>query len=142
MDIRLAVVADYCNISAEGKLNVMGIFDVVHAARFPVMLPAVQLVMTLEFPVAEQNREVPVEVQLIDADGKQLWQVNSQMTPKAAQGMPPGEPVKVNHVIAINNLRFEKPGEYSFAILVRGDQKSAVRLRVNQLSDDSQGKLF
>jgi hypothetical protein len=34
MDVALAVLADFANSSADGKLNILGIFDTVYAEQY------------------------------------------------------------------------------------------------------------
>lgn len=134
MNVPFAVLADYCNISIEGKLNVMGVFDILHSPAFPCVHPAMQLVMSFEFPLAEQGKETPVEVQLMDDDGRVMFKLGTTITPKVGEKAAPGDPIRVNHVVVLNNLRFEKPGGYQFAILVRDDEKAVVRLAVRELA--------
>jgi uncharacterized protein DUF6941 len=40
MDVQVAVLADYANVAAGDKLNVMGIFDTVFAPTLPTVHPA------------------------------------------------------------------------------------------------------
>jgi hypothetical protein len=39
MDVQLAVLADHANLSMEGKLNIMGVFDVGRAHQVPITWP-------------------------------------------------------------------------------------------------------
>ena len=139
MEVTLAVLADYCNVSSEGKLNVMGIFDVLRSPRFPCTHPAMQLVMTFEFPSTELGRETPVEVQLIDTDGRKLWELPTTVIPTRAAAEESVEPFRVNQVVLVQNLTFQKPGDYEFAILVRGEEKRRVRLEVCRAGNNEQG---
>ena len=129
MEVTLAVLADYSNVSAEGKLNVLGIFDAIYASTFPVTHPMMHLVMSFEFHLAEESIEKPLEIQLRDEDGKKLLGLSGTITPKGGR---PGEPTKTNHVVAVNNIKFDKPGTYQFSILVGGEVKRDVSLRVLQ----------
>ena len=48
MRVALGVLADYANVSAEGKLNIMGVFQIVNAVQFPHVHPQMHLVLTEE----------------------------------------------------------------------------------------------
>lgn len=45
MDVNLALLADYANVSQDGKLNIMGIFQEVNPPVLPFALPQMYLVM-------------------------------------------------------------------------------------------------
>ncbi|MGB3906069.1 MAG: hypothetical protein WBB22_14235, partial [Anaerolineae bacterium] len=69
MKMTLALLADYANVSQEGKLNIMGIFDRIFTRAFPTAHPEMRLVMRFEFGAAELGRERRLEVKTLDADG-------------------------------------------------------------------------
>jgi hypothetical protein len=48
MDISLALIAEYANVTNTGKLNLMGIFDHLGAASFPLTRRGVWLALTLD----------------------------------------------------------------------------------------------
>jgi hypothetical protein len=45
---------------------------------------------------------------------------------------PIGELLKSDQIIGLQNVIFEKPGDYQFAILVNGETKKTVPLKVRQ----------
>ena len=53
MDITLAVCCVAANVSREGKLNLLGIFNSIHAAEFPCTHPHLALVRADLRPVPE-----------------------------------------------------------------------------------------
>lgn len=75
MEVKLAVLADYSNVSREGKLNLLGIFDVIRARGFPARHSNMQLVMMLEAPLSEANTDKNVQVRLMDADGRRIFEI-------------------------------------------------------------------
>jgi len=52
MEVVLAVLADYANVSQEGKLNIMGIFDIISSEKFPTFHPEMKLVVQFEASIA------------------------------------------------------------------------------------------
>lgn len=125
--VDLALLADYANISREGKLNILGIFDRINAQSVPAIHPQMQLVMILEADRGDADKEHKVEIELIDADGKKLFAISGDLrfgTP------PPGEQIRINHVIQLNNLQFDRFGSYEFKILVNNEVRKSVPLSV------------
>ncbi len=129
MEIPLAVVADYANVAEGGKLNIMGVFDRMWCPAFPITHPQLSIVLKMEVDPAEYNSEKAMEIKLLDADGDQKW----AMTWKVNIGMPPpGQRVHINQILNLQNTQFEKPGDYVFVVLVNGDPKARIPLKVEQ----------
>ncbi len=53
MRVALGVLADYANVSADGKLNIMGVFQIVNVIQFPHVHAQMDLVLTLEADPSE-----------------------------------------------------------------------------------------
>ncbi len=131
MEVSLALLADYANVTKEGKLNLLGLFSMINAPSLPWTHPQMQLVLSLEATPAECDSSKKVEIKLLDADG------NSKLTIGSDLKVPKGEAgrsVIINSIIAINNLRFDTAGDYAFHILIGGDDKKIIPLRVNYVS--------
>lgn len=128
MRIPLAVLADYANLSADGKLNIMGIFDIIFASRVPALHPQMQLVLKLQSEPAERGTEKKLDVRLIDEDGKKLVGLESSFR------VPDDFPLtgEIPQIISLGGLRFERFGEYAFHVLVNGDTKAHVPFCVKQ----------
>ncbi len=128
MEVALALLADYANVTKEGKLNLLGLFSMINAPSLPWTHPQMQLVLSLEATPAEWDSSKKVEIKLLDADGNTKLAIGSDL--KVPRGQP-GRNVLINSIIAINNLRFDTEGDYAFHILIGGDDKKAIPLRVN-----------
>ncbi len=126
MDVTLALLADAANLSVEGKLNLLGIFNTVYAPTFPASHPQMQLVLQFRATPAEVGRKRTIEVEFRDADGKKLGSTVAQLVVPKGE---PGHPIQVGHIIAISGLRLEKPGDYEFHILVDRDDKEQIPLK-------------
>lgn len=129
MQVTFAVLADYANVSREGKLNVMGIFDRVFARQIPSRFPPMQLVIRLEAPVAELNTEHRIRVQLAGPDDATLFDINGTFTPR---GGPAGQPISVNHVIRLADLPLQHTGLHKALIWIDGEMEREVHLRVDE----------
>ena len=128
MEVALALLADYANVTKEGKLNLLGLFSMINAPSLPWTHPQMQLVLSLEATPAEWDSSKKVEIKLLDADGNIKLTIGSDL--KVPRGQS-GRNVIVNSIIVINNLRFDTEGDYAFHILVGGDEKKRIPLRVN-----------
>ncbi len=135
MHVRLAMVADHANVSAEGKLNILGIFDRIAVTSLPAVHPQMHLVLRLEAHPAERDRPHPVEVRLHDPDGQTVFELKGEVLP---QGFA-GETIAANQIIGINNLVLAKTGEYSFVIFVDHDLKAETPLVVDFLDVGAPG---
>ena len=79
VDVAVAVLADYANVSREGKLNIMGIFQEINAPFLPFPLPQMYLVMSLTAAPAEFDTVRNIRVALQHSDGEELLQIEGQL---------------------------------------------------------------
>ncbi|NOT29677.1 MAG: hypothetical protein HOP15_04415, partial [Planctomycetes bacterium] len=69
MHARLAVLADAANTTAEGKLNILGEFNVIFAARVPFTWPRMFLALKLETDPGEGGQHT-LRIRVIDEDAR------------------------------------------------------------------------
>jgi hypothetical protein len=127
MEVNLAVLADYANVSREGKLNIMGIFDRIFTRQLPGQFPPMQVVIRLDAHYAEMGREHTIQIQLRDPDGETVFDINGNFTPVGGEA---GEIAPLNHIISLGNLPLQKAGGHSVVIWVDGDLKKEIGLKV------------
>ena len=131
MDITFAQLADYANVSREGKLNLLGIFDAIYSPKFPTVHPQMQIVIRFELPRIELGRLHKIEIHLVDEDGKKLFGMDGSIT---VQNPSPRSPVvHSDQIITINNLVIPKPGRYEFLILIDGNLVKGKEIRLQAL---------
>ena len=135
MKIPLALLADAANLAIDGKLNILGQFDILWAREFPATHPELVLVIQGEAGPAEFEAEKNIEIRLLNADGHLVTQVGGSMSvPKGQSGYPviwPG-------LFLFRNLKFESPGDYTFVVLINGETKREVRLAVRVAQQEEQ----
>lgn len=115
------LLADYANMTGDGKINVMGIFNRIFANNFPALHPEMYLVSQLSASPAEYDREFKLTIRLMDQDGKHVI-VEHLLDGKIPRDEA-GASVNVNTIIRLNNTLFPQPGAYGFYVLVDNDVK-------------------
>ena len=130
MHVALAVLADGANVTREGKLNLLGIFDTIFARTFPVMHPQMQLVLRFEAEPQEAGTRRDVEVQFLAADGRVLFRLPGAVM---VQQRNVGDTVRMDQIVTLNNVQLEHPGRYRFHVVVDGEPAATVPLHVEQI---------
>jgi len=133
MEVTLALLADYANVTSEGKLNIMGVFDTIWAEKFPTVHPQMQLILRLEANPAEAGSRKKLEIKLMTEDGRNMFSIGAEMGLEVKDpSKPVGELMKIDQIIGLGNLRFDRSGSYQFAILVNEETRKIVPLKVRQ----------
>ena len=119
MELRHAFVADAAQSTPDGKIWVLGgDFDTIFVPKFPVMHPAMALVLKITMQPLECDREHQLRIELVDDDGKKVHDPIQLSFHAQPDPRHPHRPVGVGMVLNFQNLRFEGPGNNSFHILV------------------------
>lgn len=126
MTVKLALLADYANISTDGKLNILGIFERINVVELPAVHPQMHLVLRLEAHSAERDRPHAIEIRLQDPDGETVFELGGEVVPRG----PAGQPALNNQILTITNLALQKVGAYNFVILIDNDLKAETPLSV------------
>jgi hypothetical protein len=111
----MAVLADEANVSQEGKLNLMGIFDRIAAAEFPVVHPKMVFAFRVEAEFGDAGRVFPVRVSLEDDAGATLFEAAGDMM---APHVAVGEFSTANQLFALVGVQFPRAGLYRFVVRV------------------------
>jgi len=130
MEVKLALLADYANVTKEGKLNVMGVFTHINAPVFPWVHPQMQLVLQLEAGPAEWETDKQLEIKLLDQDGIQILSIGGGL--KVPKGQS-GRRVQMQSIMSLVNVPFNTEGDYCFYVLIGGETKKEAPLQVNHI---------
>ena len=128
MKVPLAFVADEANLSQEGKLNVLGMFDRVAAMTFPVVHPKMVFAFRVEAEPGDADRPFPVAVRLVDSAGEPLFEAAGEMT---VPRLPVGELFSANQVFSLVGVEFPRAGTYRFVVMIAGEKASETILVVS-----------
>lgn len=113
MKIPNAFLADEANVSQDGKLNVLGIFDRVAAPSFPTMHPKMVFVVRVQAEYADNGGSFPLRVRLVDEDGGVLFEAGGELSPPEVQ---PGDFAIANQLFTLIGIGFPRPGSYKFVV--------------------------
>lgn len=116
MQVKLALLADYANVTAEGKLNILGVFDHINVNDVPAVHPQMHLILRLEAHPVERDRTHNVEIRLHDPDGQTVFEVKGDIVPHGT----PGQTIATNQILTLNNLQLAKTGGYTFVVFEIG----------------------
>ena len=130
MNVTLGLIADSANVSQEGKLNLLGIFDTIFAFNFPCKHSQMTLVTKIQADVRDNHHlDRNLKIILVDENAHELLAINATFNFK---NTPPGERGTTSSIIGLTDLVFEKPGNYAFKILINGEEKSEIPLKLHE----------
>jgi len=127
MEVALALLADAGNISQEGKLNVLGAFNIVFVPQFPGSIPRCCLILRFEAAVEEKGTQQQIELRFVDPDGRVLFSFSSRLI-VPADG--PAGPVTLDAVIGVDGITFHGAGQHRIEISIDGQNKRNVEISV------------
>jgi len=86
MRVSFALFADAANLSQEGKLNILGVFDALQVATLPAVHPRAHLVVHLKGTAADVGKHT-VSFQWLSPSMQELWSSSGDLNVGAP---PPG----------------------------------------------------
>jgi hypothetical protein len=126
MHLSFALFADAANISQEGKLNILGVFDAVQCGTLPTIHPRAHLVVRLKGG-AEDVGTHTVSLHWLNPQGQELWSSNGELN----IGPPPAGVSEMDMpLIAAIDLPLDASGAYSMRIALDGEAHGEVGLVV------------
>lgn len=128
MELKFALVADHVAETREGKLIIVGEFDVVWAPEIPAQFGPFYLVLRLEARVSE-GTDHKIKVGLFDADGQEVIPMSPELTVRFGS-TGPGYPLRAQITVHFAAAQFPAYGDYEFHIIVDGRFLGSVPIRV------------
>jgi len=126
MHVSFALFADAANISQEGKLNVLGVFDAVHVGQFPALHPRATLVVRLKGTPSDVGVH-PMTLRWANARGNELWSSTAELT----VALGPGQSADMDMPVIVQiDLPLDIPGDYTMTIELDGARKAEAVLHV------------
>ena len=130
MHVSFALFADAANLSQEGKLNILGVFDAVQVANMPTMHPRATLVLRLKGNSSDVGRHT-VALRWLNPSGNELWSSVGELDVGAAAPPPPNMPSEMDlPLIAAIDLPLDEVGSYTMQISLDNQVHANVKLQV------------
>jgi len=133
MELRIFLLADFANIDAGSKLNIIGAFNMIWADKFPAVSPPMSLVARIAAELGEFGKERPYTIILYDEDANELGKIEGKFSfpqPKEKQRFS-----EANLVFSFVGLQLPRPGRYEFRLLVNDTSLGVIPLDVVAKSD-------
>ena len=127
MDVSLAVIADAANVTRDGKLNILGVFNTIYSSAFPTVHSQMQLIVRFLASPAERGTQHKTAIKLLDMDGSELIGLAGTVAVPQRSGI---EEIGVYSIIDLRNVAFARAGDYSFRILIDDNEKATVPLKL------------
>ena len=125
MKLSYALVADHAFLSIDKKVNIIGVFETINAANFPLVHPKFVVVGSIE----PSKQVFKMAINIADATtGKKVIENNTESEIKL-----PAEQAtnNFNFIIEILNIAFQAAGNYKVEIVVDGQKLGEIPLKVS-----------
>jgi hypothetical protein len=114
MHIAFALFADAANLSQEGKLNILGVFDALQVGSLPALHPRATLVLRFKAGPADVGAH-KLRLEWRSPSGEPLWSTEGELSVAA---LPPGAAELDMPLIAMIDLPIDRAGEYQMQVAV------------------------
>ncbi|MEP6617887.1 MAG: hypothetical protein ABJE47_01180 [bacterium] len=126
MHVTFALFADGANLSQEGKLNILGVFDALQVGALPALHPRATLVVHLKGTPSDAGTH-RVLLQWVSPSGTELWNSEGELGVQA----PPAAVTELDFpLIAQLDLPLDVSGRYVMRVGLDGVTHAEVPVQV------------
>jgi hypothetical protein len=126
MHVTFALFADAANLSQEGKLNILGVFDALQVGTLPSMHPRATLVVHLKGSALDVGSH-RVSLRWLSPSGQELWSSEGEL----GVATPPAGVLEMDFpLIAQLDLPLDQSGSYVMRVGLDGNTHADVPLQV------------
>jgi hypothetical protein len=131
MHVTFALFADAANLSQEGKLNILGVFDALQVGTLPALHPRATLVVHLKGSGLDVGTH-RVLLQWLSPSGNELWRSEGEL----GVGTPPQGVLEMDFpLIAQLDLPLDVTGGYLMRVGLDGSTHAEIPLQVRTPSN-------
>lgn len=114
----------------QGKLNLLGTFDQIYAAKMPVIHPACAIALRIRFNKMEEGIR-KVNLQLVNPDGVPVFQpMEGELNPRMGEDV---ESVAVNLILNFQHIKFGEYADYQINLSIDDVATASLPLRVREI---------
>jgi hypothetical protein len=125
--ISFAVFADAANLSQEGKLNVLGIFDALHVGGFPSVHPRAHFVVRVKGGASDAGTH-SLTFHWLNPHDTELWTSSGELAVEAG----PTAVLEMDlPIIAVVDLPLDSSGQYTMSVELDGEPVARTSVFVN-----------
>lgn len=136
MHVTFALFADAANVSQEGKLNILGVFDALQVGSLPALHPRATLVVHLKGAPTDAGQH-RVQLQWMSPSGSELWSSDGELGVSAP---PTGVQEMDFPLIAQLDLPLDVSGRYVMRVGLDGTTHAEVPVQVRPAAVAPQAK--
>ena len=126
MHVSFALFADAANISQEGKLNILGVFDAIHVGQLPALHPRATFVIRIK-AVPSDAGDHTMTLRWINPRGAELWVSNGELSIAA----PPLGTTEVDMPVIVQlDLPVDLAGDYHMIVELHDEKRAEALLHV------------
>lgn len=126
MHVTFALFADAANLSQEGKLNILGVFDALQVAGVPAVHPRATMVVRIKALTDDAGRHV-LGFSWVSPDGDEMWSSSGELE---VGNPPPGATELDVPVIAAIDLPIQRAGSHTMRVSLDDDLHAELVLHV------------
>ena len=118
-----------CDAATEshGKLNVLGTFDQLVAARLPVIHPACAVALRIRFD-AHEAIEHRIRLRMLDPDGQPFMkEMETSVRPRFREDL---SSTAINLILNMQRIKFDAFADYALLLELNGVEEASLPLRV------------
>lgn len=130
MTIQIAVLCDAAT-DYNGKLNLLGTFDTILTSQLPAIHPQCSIALRMSFNRIEEGQH-KVKMNFVDEDGRLV--MPSIDMPVDVVIPNDANFIVRNFIINIQQLKFDRPGQYSIDIALNNRSEMSIPLLVKMQS--------
>jgi hypothetical protein len=131
VEATLAVTADNANVSTDGKLNIIGVFQEFTPEGFTALVPQLTLVISWNAEPPEFGSQKEVHISFMGPDPHERVAL-PPMKVTIPQGPRPGEPAITHKILNLRGLPLRRSGPHAFYVQVGGETKARIPLYVRE----------
>jgi hypothetical protein len=117
MRITTAAVCEQVHERADGRIDLIGVFDRLHAPGFPAVQEQMTAVFVLEW-AADESGQQDVRADLIGPQGRRVLTIEGRTE---VQPTPGGAPPQTRLILPLQQVVFPEPGDYRFELVAAGE---------------------